>query len=107
MSALAPDFIVRTGATPVSKPLQQYLDRHRDRLQILFAAPETWPDQGLSASQLLWGGESWSEVAGLEAFAHHAKRDGGRPDLAEWNQAGATPARPPGHHRVELARCQR
>jgi 2-succinyl-5-enolpyruvyl-6-hydroxy-3-cyclohexene-1-carboxylate synthase len=50
---LAPDFILRLGATPVSKPLSSYLQRYRDVPQILVTPDSTWRDPDFAASYVI------------------------------------------------------
>ena len=47
-----PDFILRLGAPPTSKPLAGYLMRHREVPQVVVAEPGTWPDPDLTANQI-------------------------------------------------------
>ena len=51
--ALAPDVVLRFGATPVSKPLLLYLQRHGRCRQILVGGGDGWGDPGLTASEAL------------------------------------------------------
>ncbi|MCH8026029.1 MAG: 2-succinyl-5-enolpyruvyl-6-hydroxy-3-cyclohexene-1-carboxylic-acid synthase [Chloroflexi bacterium] len=50
-SALSPQVILRFGATPVSKPLLLYMQRHADRRQILIG--DGWNDPALVASDAI------------------------------------------------------
>jgi 2-succinyl-5-enolpyruvyl-6-hydroxy-3-cyclohexene-1-carboxylate synthase len=52
---LEPDYVIRFGATPVSKPLQQFLARRSIKAQFVVASVGTWPDPDDSATQLVWG----------------------------------------------------
>ncbi|HEU0072622.1 MAG TPA: 2-succinyl-5-enolpyruvyl-6-hydroxy-3-cyclohexene-1-carboxylic-acid synthase [Dehalococcoidia bacterium] len=47
--ALKPDFILRFGAQPTSKPLQTFLQRNIDVPQFVFTQPGLWPDPDLTA----------------------------------------------------------
>ncbi|MCH7836004.1 MAG: 2-succinyl-5-enolpyruvyl-6-hydroxy-3-cyclohexene-1-carboxylic-acid synthase, partial [Chloroflexi bacterium] len=51
--ALAPEVVLRFGATPVSKPLLLYLQRHARCRQILVDGGKGWGDPGLTASDVL------------------------------------------------------
>lgn len=50
---LAPDMALRFGATPTSKPLLQYLQRHACSRQILVDGDDGWSDPALVASDML------------------------------------------------------
>ena len=50
MRDLAPDFVLRFGATPVSKPLQVYLQGLTACCQMLVASADDWHDPGLVAT---------------------------------------------------------
>lgn len=43
------DLILRFGSQPVSKALNQYLDKHSDTMQISFMGPNQWIDGSLSS----------------------------------------------------------
>ncbi|MBI3246409.1 MAG: 2-succinyl-5-enolpyruvyl-6-hydroxy-3-cyclohexene-1-carboxylic-acid synthase [Deltaproteobacteria bacterium] len=49
---LAPELVLRFGATPVSKPLLQYLQRHAACRQILIDGGDGWHDPALTASEV-------------------------------------------------------
>ena len=49
---LAPEMVLRFGATPVSKPLLQYLQRHAACRQILIDGGDGWHDPALTASEV-------------------------------------------------------
>ncbi len=84
VESLVPEFVIRTGATPVSKPLQQYLERHRAAHQVVIAPPGTWPDPGGSGTEFIWG-EPWLELASIEALSTLC-RDTADPAAREsWN----------------------
>jgi 2-succinyl-5-enolpyruvyl-6-hydroxy-3-cyclohexene-1-carboxylate synthase len=53
-SALQPDYILRFGAPPTSKPLTTYLQLHRDVRQVQVASPDSWPDPDLTANEILY-----------------------------------------------------
>jgi 2-succinyl-5-enolpyruvyl-6-hydroxy-3-cyclohexene-1-carboxylate synthase len=50
---LAPELILRFGATPVSKPLLLYLQRHAACRQVLIEGSDGWHDPALIASEVL------------------------------------------------------
>ena len=52
--ALAPEVVLRFGATPVSKPLMLYLQRHAHSRQILVDGGDGWSDPILVASEMLY-----------------------------------------------------
>jgi 2-succinyl-5-enolpyruvyl-6-hydroxy-3-cyclohexene-1-carboxylate synthase len=54
-ASLAFDYVLRIGAMPVSKPLQQFLDRNLGATQMLVAEGGAWPDPGRSATEIAWG----------------------------------------------------
>ena len=64
--ALAPDFIIRVGAPPTSKPLLEFLAQHAAVPQVLIADAR-WPDPTLSASRLVRGdpASTFLALAGL------------------------------------------
>ena len=49
---LTPERVLRFGATPVSKPLVQYLQRHAACRQILIDGDDGWQDPALTASEV-------------------------------------------------------
>ena len=51
-AALAPDVVLRLGGAPVSKPLAQFLERHRDAVQVI-VDEGGWPDPGHVAVQVV------------------------------------------------------
>ncbi|HEY8531766.1 MAG TPA: 2-succinyl-5-enolpyruvyl-6-hydroxy-3-cyclohexene-1-carboxylic-acid synthase [Limnochorda sp.] len=51
---LAPDGILRLGAAPVSKALNQYLERYQDVPQWVVDQAPGWRDPAQVASQILW-----------------------------------------------------
>ncbi len=50
---LRPDFVLRFGATPVSKPLSQYLERHAAARQVVVGEGHAWPDSLLVANEVV------------------------------------------------------
>ncbi len=52
--SLAPELILRCGATPVSKPLLLYLQRHAACHQILLEEGDGWHDPALIAGDVLY-----------------------------------------------------
>jgi 2-succinyl-5-enolpyruvyl-6-hydroxy-3-cyclohexene-1-carboxylate synthase len=101
-ASLSFDYVLRIGAMPVSKPLQQFLDRNLGTPQVLVAESGTWPDAGRSATEIAWGNgllsSSLSDVA--QAFERWAADDGvpSAPDeereawLDAWRRANETAA---------------
>jgi 2-succinyl-5-enolpyruvyl-6-hydroxy-3-cyclohexene-1-carboxylate synthase len=67
--SLQPDWIIRFGAPPTSKPLATYLQRHRGVHQVQVAAPGFWPDPDLNAADIIQTedpGSVLSELAEIE-----------------------------------------
>ena len=52
-AGLAPDWVLRFGAVPVSKPLLQFLERHSHSRHILVAPHGDWPDPLHRATEIL------------------------------------------------------
>ncbi len=52
--SLAPDVVLRFGATPVSKPLGQYLEANAQSRQIVIAEDDTWLDPQQTATDFLF-----------------------------------------------------
>jgi 2-succinyl-5-enolpyruvyl-6-hydroxy-3-cyclohexene-1-carboxylate synthase len=52
-ASLEPDFVLRFGAQPTSKPLQSYLQRHAGARQVLVSPDGTWRDPDLTASAIV------------------------------------------------------
>jgi 2-succinyl-5-enolpyruvyl-6-hydroxy-3-cyclohexene-1-carboxylate synthase len=52
------DYVLRIGNMPVSKPLQQFLDRNRGAVQIVVGSYGSWPDTTQTATHLGWG-DGW------------------------------------------------
>ncbi|GIW11391.1 MAG: 2-succinyl-5-enolpyruvyl-6-hydroxy-3-cyclohexene-1-carboxylate synthase [Dehalococcoidia bacterium] len=52
--SLAPECILRFGATPVSKALQHYVERYAGCRQLVVDGGGGWPDPALVASEVLW-----------------------------------------------------
>ncbi len=87
-AGLAFDYVIRIGAMPVSKPLQQFLDRNAGAVQILAAEPGTWPDASRTATHFGWGDglEAANILVPFDVFSNYG--DSGRPDeRAAWNEA--------------------
>lgn len=59
IAALAPEFIVRFGALPVSKPLQQYLQRYASVPQVVVDEGAGWRDPMLAAGFMLHADPAW------------------------------------------------
>ena len=53
--SLAPDVVIRFGALPVSKPLTQYLERHRNARHILVNDSVAWADPFRLTSEIVRG----------------------------------------------------
>lgn len=68
---LAPDLVLRFGATPVSKPLQRYLERHAGVEQIVVDDGDSWSDQALVASTLVRADPTAACDALTESLAAH------------------------------------
>ena len=75
-SALKPDLIIRLGAMPVSKPLLQYINRHRTS-RLIVVDEGGWRDQTLLASDMVFAaaGELCRSLTKLLA-ERGEKRDG-------------------------------
>lgn len=89
---LAPGGILRLGAAPVSKALNQYLERYPDVPQWVVDQAPGWRDPAQVASQLLWAEPRRLVEAVLQALAG----DGGARDanwVALWRRLEATSAR--------------
>jgi 2-succinyl-5-enolpyruvyl-6-hydroxy-3-cyclohexene-1-carboxylate synthase len=84
VESLRPDFILRFGAPPTSKPLETYLRRHGDVPQYVFALPDTWPDPDLTANSVDHDGDPGSILDELLAVRRRDDTDGW---LAGWLQA--------------------
>ena len=93
---LAPDLVLRFGATPVSKPLQQYLQSPTACRQMLIAPADDWHDPALVATDRVQvDPRAFCEIgAGLEQNARaryrHRQRVAARVGTAE----RANPRRP-------------
>ena len=74
--ALAPDVVLRFGATPVSKPLLLYLQRHARCRQILVDGGKGWGDPGLTAGDVLHTDPRSLCDALLDALRSSARRRG-------------------------------
>ncbi len=51
-TSLVPDFVLRVGGLPTSKPLLQYLDRHA-AARLVVVDPARWPDPSLLAAEVV------------------------------------------------------
>ncbi|MBI4571084.1 MAG: 2-succinyl-5-enolpyruvyl-6-hydroxy-3-cyclohexene-1-carboxylic-acid synthase [Chloroflexi bacterium] len=88
---LAPDVVLRFGATPTSKALLQYLERHARSRQILVDGGDGWSDPDLVASDLLRADARSLCEALLAALPSPARSDGvtGRSGWVErWVRTG-------------------
>ncbi len=74
--ALAPEVILRFGATPVSKPLLLYLQRHARSRQVLINGDDGWSDPSLIASDVLHAQPRSLCQALLGALSSSARRRG-------------------------------
>jgi 2-succinyl-5-enolpyruvyl-6-hydroxy-3-cyclohexene-1-carboxylate synthase len=82
---LKPDFILRFGAQPTSKPLQTFLQRNSDLPQFVFTHPGLWPDPDLTASRVHHEGrDPGSVVSDLLAVRRREDTEGW---LAAWVEA--------------------
>ena len=82
VESLAPDFVLRFGAPPTSKPLATYLKRYEDVHQVLVAPPGTWLDPEITASEVI---DAELDVHDLLAKVDPAPRATGW--LAAWQEA--------------------
>ncbi|MBI4570485.1 MAG: 2-succinyl-5-enolpyruvyl-6-hydroxy-3-cyclohexene-1-carboxylic-acid synthase [Chloroflexi bacterium] len=88
---LAPDVVLRFGATPTSKALLQYLERHACSRQILVDGGDGWNDPDLVASDLLRAdARSLCEalLAGVPPAARERSLDGRSDWLERWVRIG-------------------
>ncbi len=69
---LAPDLILRFGATPVSKPLQRYVEQHAGAAQIVVDVGDLWNDPSLVAGEVVRADPAWLCNALADALAGHA-----------------------------------
>jgi 2-succinyl-5-enolpyruvyl-6-hydroxy-3-cyclohexene-1-carboxylate synthase len=80
---LAPDFVLRVGGVPTSKPLLQYLQRHAAARQVVVDAAR-WPDPTLLAADMVHADPRVVCELLLDALA----RDGARPAASsDWLDA--------------------
>jgi 2-succinyl-5-enolpyruvyl-6-hydroxy-3-cyclohexene-1-carboxylate synthase len=86
VEALAPDLVLRFGATVVSKPLQQYLLHHRDAYQVLVAPDLTWSDPDLTADAVVYAGAT-AACEALSASLANVGTDGDEAWLGAWREA--------------------
>lgn len=54
-ASLGLDYVLRIGEMPVSKPLQQYLERNSQAAHIVVGSRDTWPDAMRIATHMSWG----------------------------------------------------
>jgi 2-succinyl-5-enolpyruvyl-6-hydroxy-3-cyclohexene-1-carboxylate synthase len=85
-AALAFDCALRVGALPVSKPLQQFLDRNVGAAQAVMSPPGAWPDPSHSATEVVWLAGDPSAAGDGAAAADRAAW------LGLWQRANATAA---------------
>ena len=67
-ASLRPDFILRFGEAPTSKPLATYLQMHQDVRQIVISPLGGWPDPDLTAAEVSHydGYWEWESLSRLE-----------------------------------------
>ena len=75
--SLVPDLVLRFGATPVSKPLQQYLQSLRTCRQLLIGPADDWHDPALVATDRVHVDPSAFCEALLSALPKRPRRDFG------------------------------
>jgi len=85
-AALTFDCAVRIGALPISKPLQQFLDRNPGAAQTILSPQGVWADPSHSATEIVWqAGDPAAAVAGADAGAIDRVAW-----LRRWQRANAT-----------------
>lgn len=87
---LVPDLILRFGATPVSKPLQRYLERHASVEQIVVDDGDLWNDQALVARTLVRADPALACEALAESLAAHMVAAETRSWAARWRALDRT-----------------
>jgi 2-succinyl-5-enolpyruvyl-6-hydroxy-3-cyclohexene-1-carboxylate synthase len=103
-ASLAFDYIVRIGALPTSKPLQQFIERNSEAVQIVVTPAETWVDPARTATHIGWGAGLQAmglieQVAEAYGEADHGPGEGPGPGAREqrawldaWRRANETAA---------------
>ncbi len=81
---LAPDLILRFGATPVSKALQRYLERYAGVDQVVVDDGDTWNDQALVATTLVRADPASACEALADVLAGHVVPPETRSWTARW-----------------------
>ena len=93
VASLEPELILRFGATPVSKPVMQFLERDVGVPQIVVVEGTSWTDAQSSASQLVYA-EPASLCASLRALLPDEDEAPERVEwLGAWREADATARR--------------
>jgi 2-succinyl-5-enolpyruvyl-6-hydroxy-3-cyclohexene-1-carboxylate synthase len=81
--ALAPELILRVGASPTSAALQRWLFHHQGVEQVVLDGGERWKDHGATATRYLR-----ADAAGtLQALARRAERVGDGEWRSRWHAA--------------------
>ncbi len=83
LTGLAPEVVIRFGATPVSKPMSQFLERNPQALQIVVDEGEAWTDPQRTTGQFFYA----DPVAFCEAISDSVRRHRGGHDgtqSSEW-----------------------
>lgn len=94
-AGLAPDWVLRFGAAPVSKPLIQFLERHQHSRHILVAPHGDWPDPWHRSADILRADPATLCAELCSADLDPAPQDWVRSWLA-WEQRAAAPPPAPG-----------
>ena len=84
---LRPDFVVRLGAIPTSKPLNGFLDRLGDVPTILASGSDRWLDPWFRGTVVVTGDPARTTAAIADALEKPADPGGGW--LAQWRDANA------------------
>jgi 2-succinyl-5-enolpyruvyl-6-hydroxy-3-cyclohexene-1-carboxylate synthase len=82
-AALQPDYILRFGAPPTSKPLATYLQLHRNVRQVQVASPGAWPDPDLTADSIVFA----DSAAICAQLASQGRCNADASWLTAWQQA--------------------
>ena len=83
-SDLAPDAVLRFGATPTSKTLGRFLERHRAALQVVIDDAPLWQDPFSSATEVLQADATTTCEALAGALASAPRRGGGASGWTRW-----------------------
>ena len=82
-AALAPEVVLRFGATPVSKALLLYLQRHAGCRQIVIDSGDRWIDPALTASDMLYA-DPRSFCQALLAALQSSRPRSERQTISQW-----------------------